>query len=135
NAVVGRPEARQARLAAGIAGAQAADARSNYLPQVTLHGAFEADRQRFAHRGGGNWLVSIGLRWILFNGGADKAKIAQSDASMRRTAAEQARAESGVRLQVRQASANLKAAQQRIESARASVAEAQESLRISQNRF
>jgi outer membrane protein TolC len=135
NAVAGRPEARQSRLAAEIAGVQAADARSNYLPQVTLHGAFEADRQRFAYRGGGNWLVSIGFRWNLFNGGADKAKIAESEATMRRTAAEQARAESGIRLQVRQAWANLKAAQQRIESAQASVAEARESLRISQNRF
>jgi outer membrane protein TolC len=135
NAVDGRPEARQTRLAAEIAGVQAADARSNYLPQVTLHGAFEADRQRFVYRGGANWLVSIGLRWNLFNGGADKAKIAEREATTRRTAAEQARAESGIRLQVRQAWANLKAAQQRIESAQASVAEAQESLRISQNRF
>jgi outer membrane protein TolC len=135
NAVDLRPEARQTRVATEIAGVQASDARSNYLPQVTLHGAFEADRQRFAYRGGENWLVSIGLRWNLFNGGADKAKIAESEATTRRTAAEQARAESGIRLQVRQAWANLKAAQQRIESAQAAVAEAQESLRISQNRF
>jgi outer membrane protein TolC len=130
-----RPEARQARLAAEGARVQAADARGNYFPQVTLHGAFEADRQLFASRGGENWLISIGLRWNLFNGGADKAKIAESEATTRRTAAEQARVESGVRLQVRQAWANLKAAQQRIESAQTSVDEAQESLRISQNRF
>lgn len=133
--VDGRPEARQTRMAGEIAGVQADDVRSNYLPQVNLHGAFEADRQRFADRGGANWLVSIGLRWNLFNGGADKAKIAESDAAVRRSAAEQARAESGIRLQVRNAWANLKSAQQRIESAQASVAEAQESLRISQNRF
>lgn len=135
SAVDVRPEARQARLAVEIAGVRTADARSNYRPQVTLHGAFEADRQRFAYRGGTNWMVSIGLRWNLFNGGSDKAGIAESEAATRRTAAEQARSESGIRLQVRQAWANLKAAQQRIESAQASVAEAQESLRISQNRF
>jgi len=135
NAVDGRPEVRQARLAAEIARVQAADAHANYLPQVTLRGAFEADRQRFADRGGENWLVSIDLRWNVFNGGADKAKIAEREATTRRTAAEQARVESGIRLQVRQAWANLKAAQQRIESAKASVAEARESLRISQNRF
>jgi len=135
NAVDGRPEARQAQLAAEIARVQAADAHSNYLPQITLRGAFEADRQRFADRGGENWLVSIDLRWNVFNGGADKAKIAEREATTRRTAAEQARVESGIRLQVRQAWANLKAAQQRIESAKASVAEARESLRISQNRF
>jgi len=135
DAVDRRPEARQARLAEKIASVRAVDARSNYLPQVTLHGAFEADRQRFVNRGGANWLVSIGLRWSLFNGGADRAKIAESEATKRRSIAEHARADSGVRLQVRQAWANLKAAQQRIESAQASVAEARESLRISQNRF
>jgi outer membrane protein TolC len=135
NAAEGRPEAREARLAVQIADVQAADARMNYMPQVVLHGAFDADRQRFVYRGGANWLVSIDLRWNLFNGGADRAKIVESDAAIRRTAAEQARAESGVRLQVRQASAALKAAQQRIESAQASVTEAQESVRISQNRF
>jgi outer membrane protein TolC len=135
SAIATRPEAHQTRLAAEIASVQAADARSNYLPQVTLHGAFEADRQRFVDRGGSNWLVSIGLNWNLFNGYADKARIAEEEAAIRRTAAEQARTESGIRLQVRQAWAGLQAAQQRIESARASVADAQESLRISQNRF
>jgi len=135
NAMDTRPEARQSRLAGEIASVQADEARSNYVPQVTLHGAFEADRQRFVYRGGANWLVSIGLRWNLFNGYADKARIAEGQALLRRTAAEHSRAESGIRLQVRQAWAGLKAAQQRIESAQASVTEAQESLRISQNRF
>jgi outer membrane protein len=40
-----------------------------------------------------------------------------------------------VRLEVRRAWADLRAAQQRIEVAKASVAEAQESLRITQNRY
>jgi outer membrane protein len=129
------PNARQTRIAREIAGVQAADARSNYLPQVALGGAFEVDRQRFVYRGGANWLVSIGLRWNLFNGYADKARIAEAEAAVRRTAAEQGRTDSGIRLQVRQAWAGLKSAQERIDSAQASVAEAQESLRISQNRF
>ncbi|HZO52058.1 MAG TPA: TolC family protein [Bryobacteraceae bacterium] len=135
NAIEGRPEARQARLASQIAGVQVADARSRLMPQVALHGAFEVDRQRFVYRGGANWLVSIGLRWNLFNGGADKAKIAESEAAVRRTTAQQALADSGIRLQVRRAWAAFKAAQQRIETTQASVAEAQESLRISRNRF
>lgn len=135
HATEGRPEARQTRLAAEMATVQLTDARSALLPQLALHGAFEADRQRFATRGGANWLVSIGLRWNLFNGGADKAKIAESAAAVRRSNAERASTESAIRLQVRQAWAGLKAAQQRIESAEASVAEAQESLRIAQNRF
>lgn len=131
----GRPEAHQVRLAEGIAQTAADEARGNLLPQVNLHAAFEADRQRFYDHGGSNWLVSIGVRWNLFNGFADRAGIEGSRAAVRRTTAEQQRADSAIRLQVRRAWAELRAAEQRIETARAAQAEAEESLRIWQNRY
>jgi outer membrane protein len=135
NAVAQRPEARQAKLATSRADAQAASARSSLLPQVTLHAAFEADRQRFVTQGGDNWLVSIGLRWNLFNGFSDKARIEESRFAQQRSSAEEARTDSAIRLQVHRAYADLHAAAQRIEVAQASVAEAEESLRITQNRY
>jgi outer membrane protein TolC len=135
NAASERPEARQMKLATSLAENQAASARSSLLPQVSVHAAFEADRQRFYDRGGANWLVSIGLRWNLFNGFSDKARIEESGFALRRSEAEQERAGSAIRLQVRRAFADLGAADQRIEVARASVAEAEESLRITQNRY
>jgi outer membrane protein TolC len=130
-----RPEAHQARIAKQLAEAGVSDSRGSYLPQVTLHGAFEADRQQFANLGGANWLVSIGLKWNLFNGFADKSKVEESQTALRRSSLEQERADSAIRLQVRRAWAELRAAQQRIESARAAETEAEESLRISQNRY
>jgi outer membrane protein TolC len=130
-----RPEALQLNAAKDLASTNLADARGNLLPQVALRGAFEADRQRFYDRGGANWLVSIGLRWNLFNGFSDKARIEESQAALRRSAAEQERGNSAIRLQVRRAWAELRAAQQRIDTAKAAEAEAQESLRISQNRY
>lgn len=133
--ITDRPEIRQATLAKDIANNKESDARHNYVPQVVARGAFEADRQRFINQGGANWLVSIGLRWNLFNGFADKARVEASVAAQRQADAERARAEAGVRLQIRQAWANLQAAQQRIETARTAVDEAEESLRISQNRY
>jgi len=136
NGAANRPETREAALASELAANQSSEAKANLLlPRVDLRGAFEADRQRFYDRGGANWLISIGLRWNLFNGSADQAKVRESVATERRTKAEQQRAESAIRLQVRRAWADLQAAQQRIESASASVAEAEESLRISQNRY
>ena len=135
NAISGRPEARQAKLSARLAENQAAQTHSSLLPQVALHAAFEADRQGFYEQGGANWLVSIGLRWNLFNGFSDKARIEESKSLLRQSEAEQERAGSTVRLQVRRAYADLSAAEQRIEVARASVAEAEESLRITQNRY
>jgi outer membrane protein len=135
NALADRPEARQAELATSLAQNQVATAHSNLLPQAGVHAAFEADRQRFYDRGGANWLVSIGLRWNLFNGFSDKARIEESKFALRRSEAEQQHAGSAIRLQVRRAYADLGAAGQRIEVAKASVAEAEESLRITQNRY
>jgi outer membrane protein len=135
NALSERPEARQVKLATSLAETQAATAQSNLLPQVTFHAAFEADRQRFYDRGGANWLASIGLRWNLFNGFGDKARIEESAFALRRSTAEEERAGSTIRLQVRRAYADVRAAGQRIEVAKASVAEAEESLRITQDRY
>jgi outer membrane protein TolC len=135
SAVADRPEARQAKFSTSLAENQAADARGNLLPQVMLHGAFEADRQQFYDRGGANWLVSMGLRWNLFNGLSDKARIEETKSLLRHSEADQERADSAIRLQVRRAYADLHAAQERIRVAEASVAEAEESLRITQNRY
>ena len=110
-------------------------ARNALLPQVGFHAAFEADRQQFINKGGANWLASVGLHWNLFNGNGDKAKIEESKHWMERAHADEQRVDSAVRLEVRRAWAELRAAEQRIEVAKAAVAEAEESLRITQNRY
>lgn len=130
-----RPEARETHLATNLAQTQADGARGAMLPQVSVRGAFEADRQRFVDRGGANWLAAISLRWNLFNGSADKARIAETSQLVKRAESDEQRTDSAVRLEVRRAYAGLKAAQQRIEVAQAAVAEAEESLRITQNRY
>jgi outer membrane protein len=130
-----RPEARALHLGADLAKTQVGSARSALLPQVTLHGAFEADRQQFINKGGANWLASIGMHWNLFNGNGDKAKIEEARHWMERAHADEQRVDSAVRLEVRRAWADLRAAEQRIEVAKAAVAEAEESLRITQNRY
>ena len=130
-----RPEARQIHLAADLAKTQADSARSALLPQVTFRAAFEADRQRFVDRGGANWLASVGLHWNLFNGLADKARIEESSHWLERAHADEQRMDSAVRLEMRRAWADLRAARERIDVAKAAVAEAEESLRITQNRY
>jgi outer membrane protein TolC len=130
-----RPESRASHLGAELAQTQVDSARSALLPQVTLRAAFEADRQQFINKGGANWQASISMRWNLFNGNGDKAKIEESRHWMERARADEQRADSAVRLEVRRAWADLRAAEQRIEVAKAAVAEAEESLRITQNRY
>ncbi len=135
SASAARPEARQTHLALGLLQTQADSAHSAMLPQVSFRGVFEADRQQFFDRGGANWLAAVSLRWNLFNGSADKAHIAETGYLVKRAEFDEQRTDSAIRLQVRQAYAVLKAAQQRIEVAGAAVTQAEESLRITQNRY
>ncbi len=130
-----RPEARQVKLATSLAETQSSAARSGLLPQVGFHAAVEQDRQGFASRNGGNWLAAVSLRWNLFNGFGDKARMAETRELLKQSQAEQERARLAIRLEVRRAWADLRAASQRIEVARAAVDQAQESLRITQNRY
>jgi outer membrane protein TolC len=130
-----RPELRQSRMAVSLAETQGASAKSSFLPQVIAHGGFEADRQQFLNKGGSNWLASVSLRWNVFNGGADRARIDEAAFGLQRARAQEKEAESQVRLHVRRAFADYSAAEQRIEVAEAAVAQAEESLRITKNRF
>jgi outer membrane protein len=130
-----RPEARQTSLAAALAQTREDAARGSLLPRIDVHAAFEADRGQFASRAGANWLGAVSLRWNLFNGFSDKARIAEAAEEATRAEAERQRTTSALRLQVRRAYADLRAAVQRIKVAKASVDEAEESLRITRNRY
>ncbi|HSW48710.1 MAG TPA: TolC family protein [Bryobacteraceae bacterium] len=130
-----RPEARQVRLGVSLAQNQSEMARSSLLPQVSFRFAFEADRQRFINRGGANWLAGASLRWNLFNGFADKARIAEAHEQVLQARAQQRQVEAGLSLEVRRAYLDLKATEERIRVTEAAVAGAEENLRIVKNRY
>jgi outer membrane protein len=134
-ALENRPEARMVKQSAALADTGREAARSAFLPQVFVQGVFEADRQRFYDRGGANWFAGATLRWNLYNGGADQARVAETMAQARRAAAELGHTENALRLQVRSAYLDLASAQERVGVAQSAVAMAEESLRITRNRF
>lgn len=130
-----RPETRQAALAEQLAQLQQQSARAAYWPQVALRAAFEADRREFYKTGGANWFVGATMRWNLWDGWAKSAQVRAATFTTEKAAAERRQVENGVRLEVRQAYAQLKAAAQRVEVTRATVDQAEESLRITKNRY
>ncbi len=132
---VSRPELTEARLASDLARTQGATARSSLLPQIGFHAGFEADRQTFADRGGASWLVSASLRWNIFNGGADRARMNEAACGQERARALERQAGSQIQLQVRRAYADFRSAAERIDVAQAAVSMAEESLRITKNRY
>ena len=131
-----RPEVRESKLAADLARVQRIRPARRCCRRWAFARPSRPTASASSTRGGANWLAAVSLRWNLFNGFADKARIAEAGP---RAAARRSRASSApipaVRLQVRRAWADLRAAQQRIEVARAAMAEAEESLRITQNRY
>lgn len=134
-AVEQRPESRQSQLAIRQAGEESRQARAALLPKVSVQGAFEADRQEFIRKGGANWYVSATLSWNLFDGFRTRSRQNEVGHNALAASAERKRAESEVRLEVRRAYAEWKAANERIAAARATVAMAKESLRITKNRY
>ena len=130
-----RPELRQAGLAAQMAETQSKAARSGYWPRVFARAVFEADRKKFVTDGGGNWYFGATMQWNLFNGNQTRERVREATHMLRSAEAEKRRADAGIRLQVRKARADLMAAQERIAVASAAVTQAEESLRITKNRY
>ena len=78
-------------------------------PHFAVRGAFEADRQEFVNKGGANWLISASMRWNLFDGNDNRARIAEAQAWADTARAQGRAAEQAVRLEVFRSWADLRA--------------------------
>ena len=134
-AVAQRPEMQSARLGLQLAATQAATAKSQYWPVIGLHGSFEADRQNFYTKGGGNWMFAASARWNFFDGNRTRATVSEARHMQEAAAAGEKQLDATVRLQIRQASAELQSARERVTVTENAVAQADESLRIIRNRY
>lgn len=110
--------------------------RSAFGPQLNAFAGWELDNPTFLAGGGGNnWVGGLELKIDLFQGGAKRAELSRQHALEEKAVAMRQAASDGVRLDVRRAFYDLDASRQQLEVARASVAQAQESLRINQDRY
>jgi len=130
-----RPELKQSELAARIAERQTEGAKAAFRPQFAARAGVEADRAEFVRHGGGNWMVGVSMRWNVFNGNSDRARLAEAQASADAAKARERAADQAIRLEVFQAWADAQAAAERLAVGAAAVAESEESLRIVKNRF
>ncbi len=130
-----RPDVREAGLGVERAANGSHMARAEFLPKVNAFGSWEEDNQTFATRGGNNWTAGVALNFNIFDGGANRARLAAAHYRQSQAQAEAAQMTAAVKLQVREAYLNLTTAQQRVEVSRQAQSEAEESLRIIQNRY
>jgi outer membrane protein TolC len=134
-ALKNRPDLREAGLGAERAANDSRMARAEFLPKVNAFGSWEEDNQTFLTRGGNNWTAGVALNFNVFDGGANRARLAAARYRQTQAQAQVAQMAADVKLQVREAYLNLATAQQRVEVSRRAQSEAEESLRIIQNRY
>jgi outer membrane protein TolC len=130
-----RPDYREAAIGQARAANGVSMARRRFLPTVGLFGSWEEDNQTFATRGGNNWVAGAALTFNIFNGGADRARLQETQARESQAQALKQQMAAQVRFEVEEAYLDMTAARQRVVVSRTSAAEAEESLQILRNRY
>jgi len=135
-ALATRPDLKRIESQQSAQELSVAIARSSFGPRLNAFAGWQMDNPTFLAGGGGNnWLGGIELQIDLFQGGAKRAALSRERAIAEKMAALKQAANDAVRLEVRQAYYDVDSSRQQVEVARAAISQAQESLRINQDRY
>lgn len=135
-ALASRPDLKRIQSEQDAQKLSIAVAKSSFGPRLNAFAGWETDNPTlFAGGGGNNWLGGVELQFDIFQGGAKRAALSRERALADKIAALKQAAIDQVRLEVRQAYYDLDASRQQVDVARAAIEQAQESLRINQNRY
>jgi outer membrane protein TolC len=133
-ALKNRPEVALARRQEQLAAAAVGAAQAAFLPSVAAQGVWELNGGVWSSRAS-SWVVGAVARINLFNGLADKARLAEAREQVKRRAIETGKAETMARLEVQIAIARLEAARAAETVGRAAADQARESRRIIRDRY
>jgi outer membrane protein TolC len=135
-ALTNRPDLKRIQSEESAQRQTIAIAKSSFGPRVNAFAGWEMDNPTFVAGGGGNnWLGGIEVQFDIFQGGAKRAELSRQRALEEKVLAMKQAASDAARLEVRRAYYETDANRQQIDVARAAIAQAQESLRINQDRY
>jgi outer membrane protein TolC len=135
-ALTSRPDLKRIESEQSAQQLSVAIAKSSFGPRVNAFAGWEMDNPTLLAGGGGNnWLGGVELQFDIFQGGAKKANLSREHAIAEKMSALKQAASDAVRLEVRQAYYDLDSNRQQVGVARTAIAQAQESLRINQDRY
>lgn len=109
-------------------------AKAAYGPRLDVFGSWQADNPSMFSNGSNNWLTGAELRIDLFSRDRE-ARLSAEKASLTKVEAAKKMAEDNIRLDVRKAWLEHDASQQMLEVSRASVQQANDSLRMMRDRY
>jgi outer membrane protein TolC len=110
-------------------------AKGAFAPRLNVYGSWETDSPTPGWNGGNNWIAGAELQFDLFSGDSKRANLATQKAIQEKAVAMRDGYRDQIRLQVRKAYYDYDSAQQQVLVARTAVTQAEESLRINQNRY
>jgi len=135
-ALTTRPDLKRIEAQQSAQELSVAIAKSSFGPRLNAFAGWELDNPTFLAGGGGNnWLGGIELQIDLFEGGAKRAALSRERAIAEKITALKQAASDAVRLEVRHAYYDQDATRQQVDVAHTAIAQAQESLRINQDRY
>ncbi len=109
-------------------------ARSGFGPRISTYGNWEEDRGSITGSGGNNWVAGVQISVDILPFGK-RAQLARASAAKQRTEAQAAMQQQQARVQVSRAHIHRQTAVLQLETARAAMDQADESLRILKNRY
>ncbi len=110
-------------------------AKGAFAPRLNVYGSWETDSPTPGWNGGNNWIAGAEFQFDLFDGDSKRANLAMQKAMQEKATAMRDSFRDQIRLQVRKAYYDYDAARQQVDVTRTAVAQAEESLRINQNRY
>lgn len=135
-AMARRPELEKARLAVIRSRMGIDEARGEYLPRLDAQAHYYADDEGTQFESDrANWTAGAVLEWDLFTGRSTGAAVRNAESVLEEMLAADRKAALSVKLDLRSAYLTLEEAEARIEVTRASVAQAEESLRLVKKQY
>ncbi len=134
-ALAKRPDLKQVESERNAQAKSISMAKGAFAPRLNVYGSWETDSPSPGWNGGNNWIAGAEVQFDLFDGDAKRAHLAAEKANQERTTAMRDAFRDQIRLQVRKAYYEYDAARQQVEVAHGAIQQAEESLRINQNRY
>jgi len=136
DAAAGRADLRAFSLRVENAGSEVRLRQSGYLPEVGLAAAYQVDGEDDPFTPDNrSWKVGVGLTWNIFDGMRREAELGKAVAERRRAQAFYRGMRDQAAFEAAQADLNVKEATLRAEIARASLASAEEGVRLLKSRY
>jgi len=135
-ALTQRPDLKRIELEEQAQHQSVSIAKSSFGPRVNAFAGWDLHNPTlFAGGGGSSWLGGIEVQFDIFQGGAKRAQLSRERALQEKAIAMKQASTDAVRLEVRRAYYDFDANRQQVEVARAAISQAQESLRMNQDRY